>query len=218
MQTVIDIRRQFAELLYAGHTVPDKTGASVIEIMAVHFLADQSAIFGTPNREYIQREIAWYESMSLDVNDIPGGAPSVWQAVADDQGQINSNYGRLIWHEDHHDQYDHVRDELRANPHSRRAIMIYTRPSMWKEYDLHGRSDFICTNTVQYFVRDGALHGHVNMRSNDAIYGYKNDWAWQQHVLHMLADDLDQKPGRLYWTVGSLHIYERHFHLIGEPR
>lgn len=218
MQTVADIRDTFVSLLADGHTIHDKTGSCVIEIMAAHFLADAPAIFGTPNREYIAREIEWYESMSLCVNDIPGETPAIWRQVADSNGMINSNYGHLIWSDDYHNQYDHVRDELRANPCSRRATMIYTRPSIWLEYNTDGRSDFICTNAVQYFVRDGLLHAHVQMRSNDAIYGYKNDWAWQQYVLRMLAEDLDREPGRIWWTVGSLHIYERHFHLIGEQK
>jgi thymidylate synthase len=52
------------------------------------------------------------------------------------------------------------------------------------------------------------------MRSNDAIFGYKNDKAWQQHVLDKMANQLDIESGEIIWQVGSLHIYERHFGLI----
>jgi thymidylate synthase len=92
--------------------------------------------------------------------------------------------------------------------------MIYTRPSMWQDYNRNGRSDFMCTNTVQYLIREGRLHAVVNMRSNDAIFGFRNDRAWQQHVLEKLANDLNVPSGNLYWNVGSLHVYSRHYHLV----
>ena len=92
--------------------------------------------------------------------------------------------------------------------------MIYTRPSMWLDYDLNGRSDFMCTNTVQYMIRGGQLHAIVQMRSNDAIFGYKNDKAWQSHVQEKLAADLGVEVGPLHWNVGSLHVYARHYYLV----
>jgi thymidylate synthase len=111
-------------------------------------------------------------------------------------------------------QYEQALQELKKNPESRRAIMIYTRPSMWLDYNKNGRSDFMCTNAVQYLLRNGKLHAVVQMRSNDAVFGYKNDRAWQQHVLEKLAGDLGVPVGDLYWNVGSLHVYARHYHLV----
>ena len=58
------------------------------------------------------------------------------------------------------------------------------------------------------------------MRSNDAIFGYRNDFAWQDTVRRRLLADLrlDGYPslelGGMIWQVGSLHIYPRHFHLV----
>ena len=92
--------------------------------------------------------------------------------------------------------------------------MIYTRPSIWKEYNKDGMNEFICTDAVQYFIRNDKLVAHVRMRSNDAVFGYKGDFAWQKHVQNKLANDLGIAVGDLIWTAGSLHIYSRHFHLI----
>jgi len=93
-------------------------------------------------------------------------------------------------------------------------MMIYQRPNIWNEYDLLGMSDFICTNSVAYYIRDGKLHCSVSMRSNDVIYGYKNDYAWQQYVLRELANDLGVDTGKMIWQVQNLHVYEKHFDLI----
>ncbi len=60
----------------------------------------------------------------------------------------------LIFSEDNVSQYQNVLQELGENPDSRRANMIYTRPHIWLDYYIDGMNDFICTNSVQYFIRD----------------------------------------------------------------
>ena len=213
---VRDIRTQLYNKLINNQFVTDKTGVKTVEIMNASFIADEDAIFGTLNHDYIERELQWYKSLSRNVNDIPGGPPEIWKRVATPDGYINSNYGWCIWSDENYNQYTNVLDELRSNPDSRRATMIYTRPTMHMDYKLNGMSDFMCTNTVQYLVRDNKLHSLVYMRSNDAIFGYKNDYAWQKHVVDSLAKELNIEPGNIHWNVASLHVYERHFDLIKE--
>lgn len=208
------VKNWFKELKGKSEHVTDKTGCRMLEVLGATFIADEPAIFGAVNRDYVEREIEWYSSMSRNVNDIRGGAPAAWKACAAGDGSINSNYGYLIWHEGNYAQYEHVLAELRRAPESRRAEMIYTRPSIWEEYNRDGMSDFICTDAVQYFVRDGKLIADVRMRSNDVVFGYKNDKAWQDHVHGRLAADLNVPIGPMIWHAGSLHVYERHWHLI----
>ena len=98
--------------------------------------------------------------------------------------------------------------------------MIYTRPTMHKDYCEDGCSDFMCTNAVQYLIRGNKLHAIVQMRSNDAWAGYRNDRAWQFEVQNRLLKDInalsDEKYqlGDLIWHVGSLHVYSRQFYLV----
>ena len=82
--------------------------------------------------------------------------------------------------------------------------MIYTRPEIQEDYNQNGMSDFICTNTVQYFVRDDKLISFVNMRSNDVVFGYRNDRAWQLHVQEMLAKDLDVEWWKEKYSIFNL--------------
>jgi thymidylate synthase len=72
----------------------------------------------------------------------------------------------------------------------------------------------MCTNTVQYLIRDGKLNSIVQMRSNDAWAGFRNDRAWQLHVLEKLAKELNIEAGNITWQVGSLHVYARQFYLV----
>jgi thymidylate synthase len=88
------------------------------------------------------------------------------------------------------------------------------------EYNENGKSDFICTNSVTYYIRDNILHSVVQMRSNDVVFGYKNDYAWQRHLMKRLVEDHNCltenqiEEGHITWQVQNLHVYERHFHLV----
>ena len=210
------IRCRFAEI--RGEKPSDD---ETIEIVGACFEADEPSIFGTVDYTYVEREIKWYESMSFDVNDIPGDVPEVWQKVSSDEGLVNSNYGFLFFSHGNADQFGHVVDELKRDKSSRRAVAVYTRPTIHYESQYHGMQDFICTNAVQYFVRDNCLDAVVQMRSNDAVYGYKNDFAWQRYAQMQVLGALKTsypglKLGKITWQVGSLHMYPKHLHLIDE--
>jgi len=218
-----DIKNLFKSKLLNEKFVTDRTGQKTIEIIGASFHADQPAIFGSPNEEYIQKELMWYKGRITNVNAMNGKVPEAWKLAANDFGEVNSNYGQLIYADKYHHQYGRVLDELLENPDGRRASMIYNRPSIWEEYNENGKSDFICTNAVTYYIRDDKLHCVVQMRSNDVVFGYKNDYAWQLFVLEdMVRDYNDCKTdtyeeitaGNIMWQVQNLHVYERHFHLV----
>jgi thymidylate synthase len=234
MKTVNDIREYFKNELKEERFTTDKTGAQTIEMIGASFLADEPSIFGTPSEKYIAAELAWYESGSTNVNDIYGperDAPAAWKYAADKHGNINSNYGHLIFSKKYHSQFANAAKELIDNPDSRRAMMVYNRPSIWAEYDENGKSDFICTNAVSYAIRDNKLHVVVQMRSNDVVFGYKNDYAWARYVQDKLVRKINRHhrtfsdawtvgqtlaltAGDITWQVMNLHCYERHFHLV----
>jgi len=223
-----DIKKEFIAKLSEEDFVLDRTKQKTIEILGASFLADAPAIFGTPNEDYIAQEKEWYEAQSLNINWFEK-PPQAWKLAANEHGQINSNYGHLIYANKYHNQYGMVLDELLGNIDGRRATMIYTRPSIWEEYNEDGKNDFICTNAVTYYIRDGKIHCVVQMRSNDVVFGYKNDYAWQLYVLEQLTADYndcylhhaadadyrrEMEVGDIIWQVQNLHVYERHFNLV----
>ena len=211
MLRVKDIRTMFKDAYRAQQFTTDRTGVKTIEIIGATFLADEDYIVREPNYDYIVRELEWYESTSRNVNDIPGVVPAIWQSIATKEGMINSNYGWCIWSDENFNQYENVLKELRANPDSRRATMIYNRPSMHQDYNRDGMNDFMCTFANSFFIRDGKLISHFIMRSTDAVFGFNNDVAWAMYVQKKLARDLEVLPGNLIWTSANIHVYERHF-------
>ena len=217
--TIQQIRNYFVEQYSSQKFVVDKTGVSTLELVGASFCANEGSIFGDVNDDYIERELEWYLSQSLYVKDIPGKVPKIWQDVSSRDGKINSNYGYLVFNSENYAQYENVLMELSRSPNSRRAVMIYTRPSMHSNWCVDGMSDFVCTNAVQYMIRDGELQVVVQMRSNDVVFGYKNDYAWQKYVLNKLRSHIRAMgkavdEGDITWQVQNLHVYSKHFKLV----
>lgn len=190
-----------------------------VELVGESFLANQPTIFGAPNFDYTDRELDWYRSGSLNVNDIPGGAPKIWKQVATPEGEINSNYGYLFLDERNGSQLENVIRHLIADPGTRRATAVYTRPSIHKDWNWNDMQDFICTNAVQYLIRDNKLDVVVQMRSNDVVFGYRNDYVWHCYAQQLVISDLAAngvrvQAGSIIWNAASLHVYERHFWLL----
>lgn len=211
---VKDIRRMFKDAYLNNEFTIDRTGAKTIEIIGGTFIADEDFIIRTPVEEYIARELEWYKSMSLYVKDIPGTTPAIWESIASSEGKINSNYGWCVWSDENQNQYDKVLKELLDNPDSRRAAMIYNRPSMHTDFNTDGMNDFMCTYANTFYIRDGKLISHYLMRSNDSVFGYNNDYAWARFIQETLAVDLDVEVGELIWTASNIHVYERHFPIL----
>lgn len=215
--SIRDVRCSFIDLLRNEDYVIDKTGSKTIEIIGAQFIADEPSIFGTVNEEWNTRELNWYKSQSLNVYDIEEPVPAVWKAVSSTEneiGRINSNYGWCVWSTENGSQYEHALAELKRNPDSRRAQMIYTRPSMHTDWNKDGMSDFMCCSNTVHHIRNGKLISNIYFRSNDAIFGYKGDYAWMKHVHENLAKDLNVEQGDIIWNAASLHVYERHFKFV----
>jgi len=212
---VIDVRFELIERHQGGFFAENNT----IEIVNASFIADEKSIFGKVSEDYSEAELLWYYSQSRNVLDIPGKIPKIWLDIAGDNNMINSNYGWCIFSEENHEQYNNALTTLRIDKYSRQAQMIYTRPTMHKDSCRLNMKDFICTTSVQLIIRDNQLNYIVSMRSSDAVFGYKNDKFWHDHVHNKAFEDLkywypDLELGTMYWNAASLHVYPRHYKLI----
>lgn len=153
-----------------------------ISLIGSSFVVDRDYIIREPNYDYVQRELEWYKSMSLNVNDIPGKTPRIWEQCADKDGLINSNYGWCIWSDDNYNQYDKALDTLIDDSEegikkgkgkgTRQAIMYFTRPTMHEDAVENGRHDHMCTYNYNFKIENDKLYQIVNMRSNDAVYRF----------------------------------------------
>ena len=224
MYNTSDIKNLLIEKFKNNDFRVTKGGIKTIELQGIQFIADKDYIIREPNYEYAQREIKWYESQSLNVYDIDGNVPTIWKQVADVNGDINSNYGWMIFSKENGSQYKNCLWSLVNDPTTRQGVMIYNRPEMQQDWNKNHKHDFCCTFAVQYFLNPVddkyELNTFVLMRSNEAVFGYDNDVRWQNYVRDKRAKDLSERLNKdiiinpIVWYASSLHVYERHFKFL----
>lgn len=101
-------------------------------------------------------------------------------------------------------QLDSLVELLRREPDTRRAVLV-----IWREDDLTHDGDRPCTLTLQFLIRDDALHMIVTMRSQDVWLGVPYDVFMFSQLQRSLARQLGATVGPYVHNVGSLHLYDR---------
>ena len=155
------------------------------------------------NPEYAQAEWQWYltgDPRISTLGEIYGKIPPIWKRMADENGQVNSNYG-YQWERAR--QLENVVEMLIKNPSTRRAcISIYDGKEM-SDY----ASDTPCTYAVQFTILDNRLNMCVTMRSNDLWFGFCNDQYCFSKLQQLVSERLKLKIGTYYHFVHNLHLY-----------
>src|SRR5580765_2890331 len=141
--------RPLNDRLKRGEFIQDKSGVKLVELIAPRLELDpmQPILnFGAKrtNERYAGAELAWYKSMSLSVESI-GHFANLWNMVASSKQEVNSNYGWCAYSDENYNQFQSAVKQLRADSTTRRACMIYNRPSMQDDWCRDGMNDFICT-------------------------------------------------------------------------
>ena len=164
---------------------------------------------------YFVAETLWYMSGSNSTEWISRYA-SFWKDISDDGKTANSAYGARIFKlhpriaDGGLNQWDYVKSELKRDPDSRRAVIHIRTP----DDSLHAVKDVPCTLALQFFIREGKLHLHVNMRSSDIILGIAYDVPAFTTMQEVLANELGVDLGEYVHTSNSLHCYERDFQML----
>ena len=155
------------------------------------------------NIEYARAEWQWYLTGDRNITKlgkIYGKIPPIWIKMADDEGNVNSNYG-YQWKRC--DQLDNVVNLLREIPNTRQAaISIYDAKEMHK-YD----NDTPCTYAVQFTVVENKLNMCVTMRSNDLWFGFCNDQFCFSKLQELVSERTGYKMGTYYHFAHNLHLY-----------
>ena len=157
------------------------------------------------NPEYAQAEWQWYltgDPRISTLGEIYGKIPPIWKRMADENGQVNSNYG-YQWERAR--QLENVVEMLIKNPSTRRAcISIYDGKEI-SDY----ASDTPCTYAVQFTILDNRLNMCVTMRSNDLWFGFCNDQYCFSKLQQLVSERLKLKTGTYYHFVHNLHLYNK---------
>jgi len=155
------------------------------------------------NLEYARAEWQWYLSGDRNITKlgkIYGKIPPIWIKMADDEGNVNSNYG-YQWQRKR--QLDAVVRKLKMDKDTRQAcVSIYDGKERYK-YD----NDTPCTYAVQFTIVNNKLDMCVTMRSNDLWYGFCNDQYQFSMLQQLVASRLDIPVGVYYHFAHNMHLY-----------
>ena len=155
------------------------------------------------SEKYAESEWLWYLSGDRSVERlgaIHGKIPPIWLRMADENGNVNSNYG---WQWKRNNQLYKVIAMLENNPNTRQAtISIYDG----KEIENYSK-DTPCTYAVQFTILNNKLCMSVLMRSNDLWYGFCNDQYQFASLQQMVAESLSIETGWYYHYAHNMHLY-----------
>jgi hypothetical protein len=122
---------------------------------------------------------------------------------------FNSNYGYYAYSQG---LLDLCAQRLLENPFTRQAMFCINNNEAMSDSSI----DKLCTDTVQFFIRDFKLDMHVHMRSSNIIKLLPYDSPcfsdFYQHVYEKVTEFLKSiNPGKIYVTAASAHFYEEDF-------
>ena len=154
---------------------------------------------------YAEAEWQWYLSGDPKVEklgEIYGIVPKIWEKMADEYGEVNSNYGAQ-WERGY--QLDKVIAMLKENPNTRKATI-----SIYDGKEMHNyRQDTPCTYAVQFTVLNNKLDMCVTMRSNDLWFGFCNDQYCFSELQKIVSERTNIEIGRYYHFAHNMHLYAR---------
>lgn len=148
-------------------------------------------------------EFCWYLSKTSDLAFISYYIPEYNELA--EGGIISGGYGPRLFNQRGMDQVANVIALLKRKPESRQAVIqIFDAGDIATVHE-----DIPCTCTLQFMIRQGALHMFTYMRSNDVYLGLPHDVFCFTFLQEIIARTLSVELGRYTHMVGSLHLYER---------
>lgn len=198
-----------------GRLRSDKSNTTpTIEWTNAHltFMIPEHRLVDPPGRK-LNVPFAVLDAMEM-VTGGDGSASAGWNRFMEQfrapDGSVPGSYGRRIFIEPDDgrglsvNQYARAFQELKANPDSRRAVVVVNNPL----YENFNGNNVACTLSLQYLIRQGSLMSITTMRSNDVLKGFCYDTFAFQFMQELLAAALSLTPGPYFHNAGSLHAYD----------
>lgn len=171
----------------------------------------------------IIHEILWFLKGSGNTNYLKENNVKIWDAWADDNGDLGPVYG-VQWRawkgQDGkvHDQIADVIEQIKTNPNSRRLIV-----NAWNVGELEHMALPPCHMLFQFYVANGKLSCQLYQRSADIFLGVPFNIASYALLTMMIAQVCGLKAGEFIHTFGDAHLYHNHLEqaqlqLTREPR
>lgn len=197
--------RQILDRIMMDGSYSSPRGIKTLDLgyTAIHFRRPNHMLARNSGR-MLNTKIAVVEAIQLiggfhDADLMTWASPNFKQFM--DDGMFWGAYGERI-----QQQMVHVARKLTEDPSTRQAVVTLWNP----EYDnIPGKSDYPCTISLGYRLRDQKLDAWTFMRSNDAWLGLPYDVFQFTQLQRTLARSLGVLLGTYTHTAASLHLYEK---------
>jgi thymidylate synthase len=225
-----------ASVLEEGTYKPNRTGVDTVAGFSRHYtvdLADGFPLLTTKDLSGFRwnsliHELLWYLSGEEHIRQLREET-GIWDAWADEEGHLDTAYGRF-WrrypvpdHEDRlpgeawagdaesarwlnddgtFDQLAYAIDQLVETPHSRRIVV-----NAWHPANAAASTLPPCHYTFVFNVQDGRLNTHLTQRSGDVALGVPFNVAAYSLLTHAVANRTGLDVGEFGHTVVDAHVY-----------
>ncbi len=222
MRAYLDLLRHVLE---HGERRTDRTGTGTISVFGAQTRYDLREGFPLLTTKKVLfpavvRELVWFLKGSTNINDDLHAHTPIWDAWADEQGELGPIYG-FQWrhwggttptdeatgapHREGIDQIQQVIELIKNDPTSRRILV-----SAWNVTDVPKMKLPPCHALFQFYVHDGHLDCQLYQRSADLALGVQFNIASYALLQAMIAKECGLVPRHFVHTLGDAHIYLNH--------
>jgi thymidylate synthase len=212
MRQYLDLMRH---VLADGVAKHDRTGTGTLSVFGHQMRFDLAAGFPllTTKKLHLKsiiHELLWFLAGDTNVKYLDEHGVSIWDAWADEHGELGPIYGRQ-WRSwacpDGRaiDQMAEVLHAIRRNPDSRRLIV-----TAWNPADLDKMALPPCHCLFQFYVAAGRFSCQLYQRSADVFLGLPFNIASYALLTLMVAQVTKLEPGEFVHTIGDAHLYLDH--------
>jgi thymidylate synthase len=214
-----------------GEAKEDRTGTGTRSVFGVQHRYDLREGFPMVTTKKVRfdailRELLWFLRGSTNINDELKEYTPIWNAWADENGELGPIYGKqwVAW-EKHVKKIDpesssgedgtcdvtevnqiqQAIDLIKNNPKSRRILV-----SAWNVSDLDRMALMPCHTFFQFNVANGFLDCQLYQRSADIALGVPYNIASYATLLMMMAKESGLIPRYFIHTIGDAHVYSNH--------
>lgn len=175
----------------------------------------------------VVHELLWYLKGEHHIRDLRNKT-KIWDAWADEEGNLETAYGRfwrqfpvpdekdqlpgekwgekwITTHADGRrtfDQIQYVIDTLKKDPSSRRLVVVAWHPANAAQSKLPP-----CHYSFVFNVQDGKLNCHLSQRSCDIALGVPFNLACYAALTQIIAQEVGLEVGEFAHTLIDAHIY-----------
>ncbi len=203
------------EVLEKGEKKEDRTGTGTISVFGMQrkydlregfpLLTTKKVLF-----DAVLWELLWFLRGSTNINDDLTQHTPIWDAWADENGELGPIYGKQWrrWETKDGRKIDQIQqaiDTIKTNPDSRRIIV-----NAWNVGELDQMALPPCHMFFQFYVVNGRLDCQLYQRSADIALGVPFNIASYALLMVMVAKECGLEPGIFTHTMGDAHIYLNH--------